>query len=83
MIFLQLKQKGLVGEIVLGDGNIHYHKPITMKPRAICNIESVKARFDLLTAGKKCPIDLKVELHDGDTAVAEFTGKYWVLPPQD
>jgi thioesterase domain-containing protein len=83
MIFLQLKQKGLVGEIVLGDGNIHYHKPITMKPRAVCNIESVKARFDLLTAGKKCPIDLKVELHDGDTAVAEFTGKYWVLPPQD
>jgi thioesterase domain-containing protein len=80
MIFLQLKQKGLEGEIVLGDGNIHYHKPVTMKPRAICNIENFKSKFELLQKGKKCPVDLKVEIHDGDTAVAEFSGKYWVLP---
>jgi thioesterase domain-containing protein len=80
MIFLQLKQKNLEGEIVLGDGNIHYNKPITMRPRAICNIESVKARFDLLKRNKKCPIELTVEIHDGDTSVANFTAKYWVIP---
>lgn len=80
MIFLQLKQKEMQGEIVLGDGNIHYHKPITMRPRAICNIESVKARFDLLKANKKCPIELTVDIHDGDVSVASFTGKYWVIP---
>ena len=82
MIFLQLKQKDLQGEIVLGDGQIHYHKPITMRPRAVCNIESVKARFDLLKSNKKCPIELVVDIHDGDTAVASFTGKYWVIPPK-
>ncbi|MFQ3248634.1 MAG: thioesterase domain-containing protein [Glaciecola sp.] len=82
MIFLQLKQKGLQGEIVLGDGDIHYHKPITMRPRAVCNIESVKARFDLLKSNKKCPIELTVDIHDGDTAVASFNGKYWVIPPK-
>ncbi|MFQ3205915.1 MAG: thioesterase domain-containing protein [Glaciecola sp.] len=81
MIFLQLKQKHLEGEIVLGDGNIHYNKPITMRPRAICNIESVKGSFDLLKRNKKCPIELTVEIHDGDTSVASFTGKYWVIPP--
>lgn len=80
MIFLQLKQKEMQGEIVLGDGNIHYHKPITMRPRAICNIESVKARFDLLKANKKCPIELTVDIQDGDVSVASFTGKYWVIP---
>jgi thioesterase domain-containing protein len=80
MIFLQLKQKNLEGEIVLGDGNIHYNKPFTMRPRAICNIESVKARFDLLKRNKKCPIELTVEIHDGDTSVANFTAKYWVIP---
>lgn len=80
MIFLQLKQKQLRGEIVLGDADIHYHKPITMTPRALCNRESIQANFDLLLQGKKCPIDLKVELLDGDNAVAKFDAKFWVLP---
>ena len=80
MIFLQLKQKGLEGEIVLGDADIHYHKPVTMRPRAICNIESLDARFDLLAAGKKCPIMLKVEIMDSDNVVAEFAAKFWVIP---
>ncbi|MGY0585448.1 MAG: bifunctional GNAT family N-acetyltransferase/hotdog fold thioesterase, partial [Paraglaciecola chathamensis] len=46
MIFLQLKQKNLAGEIVLGDGNIHYHKPITMQPRALCHVESLSGKFE-------------------------------------
>ncbi|MGS2721413.1 bifunctional GNAT family N-acetyltransferase/hotdog fold thioesterase [Paraglaciecola aestuariivivens] len=80
MIFLQLKQKGLDGEIVLGDGNIHYHKPITMQPRALCNIESVNAKFEILEKGKKCQVKLNVAILDEDNAVAEFSGIYWVLP---
>ncbi|MGB3724601.1 MAG: bifunctional GNAT family N-acetyltransferase/hotdog fold thioesterase [Glaciecola sp.] len=80
MIFLQLKQKGLSGEIVLGDASIHYHKPVSMKPRAICNIESVRGKFELLPKGKKCPVALTVDIHDNDKPVAAFTGQYWVLP---
>jgi thioesterase domain-containing protein len=80
MIFLQLKEKGLDGEIVLGDGNIHYHKPITMQPRALCNIESLNGKFELLNKNKKCNIKLSVAILDGDNAVADFSGVFWVLP---
>ncbi|WP_371193661.1 YiiD C-terminal domain-containing protein [Glaciecola sp. SC05] len=80
MIFLQLKQKGLSGEIVLGDASIHYHKPITMKPRAICKLETVQGKFDMLQRGKKCSVTLRVEILDEDNEVAEFSGQYWVLP---
>ena len=82
MIFLQLKQKNLAGEIVLGDGNIHYHKPITMQPRALCHVESLSGKFETLAKGKKCHIKLQVDILDGDTAVAEFSGVYWILPPE-
>jgi len=80
MIYLQLKEKGLTGDIVLGDGNIHYHKPITMQPRALCNIESLQGKFDPLLKSKKCFIKLQVAILDGDNAVAEFTGMFSVLP---
>jgi thioesterase domain-containing protein len=82
MIFLQLKEKGLDGEIVLGDGNIHYHKPITMQPRAVCNIESLSGNLECLNKNKnkKCSIKLKVAILDGNNAVAEFSGVFWVLP---
>ncbi len=80
MIYLQLKQKGLMGDIVLGDGDIHYHKPITMQPRCLCNIESLDGKFDPLTKEKKACIKLQVDILDGDNPVAEFSGIYWVLP---
>ncbi|MFT6896227.1 MAG: thioesterase domain-containing protein [Paraglaciecola sp.] len=80
MIFLQLKQKNLSGDIVLGDGNIHYHKPITMQPRALCHIESLNGKFEPLQRNKKCQIKLQVDILDGDTAVAEFNGVFWILP---
>ena len=83
MIFLQLKERGLMGDIVLGDGDIHYHKPITMKPRAISNIETLSGRFTPLEKGKKTRFDLNVDILDGDAAVAEFKGVFWVLPSND
>ncbi len=83
MIFLKLKEKGLSGDIVLGDGNIHYHKPITMQPRALCNIESLSGKFDSLSKSKKCQIKLNVSILDGDSAVAEFSGVFWVLPTSE
>ncbi|GGO71132.1 bifunctional GNAT family N-acetyltransferase/hotdog fold thioesterase [Bowmanella pacifica] len=83
MLHLQLKEKGLEGEIVLGDADIHYHKPISMQPRALCNIESVSGKSDLLAKGRKSPFKLVVEIHDGHSAVAEFHGVYWILPPSE
>ncbi|BDX04687.1 bifunctional GNAT family N-acetyltransferase/hotdog fold thioesterase [Planctobacterium marinum] len=80
MIFLQLKERGLEGDIVLGDGNVHYHKPVTAEPRAICNIETMSGKFHYIERKKKCRLELQVNIQDGDIAVAEFYGVYWVLP---
>lgn len=83
MIHLQLREKGLEGDIVLGDGDIHYHKPITSQPRAVCYIESIVGKFAPLTKGKKANVTLNVKILDKDTPVAEFTGVFWVLPIKD
>lgn len=80
MIYLQLKEKQLRGEIVLGDGNIHYHKPVTSQPKGVCHYEYMTADFDALKQGRKCRVDMKIEIRDGDRAVAELTAVYWVLP---
>ncbi|MFT5313579.1 MAG: thioesterase domain-containing protein [Paraglaciecola sp.] len=82
MIYLQLKEKKLKGEIVLGDGNIRYYKPITIQPRALCHIESLSGKFDLIKKNKKCHIKLQVVIMDGDNVVGEFSGVYWILPPE-
>lgn len=82
MIFLKLKEKGLEGEIVLGDGDIHYHKPVTMQPKAVCNVETLNGKFDVLKRSKKCCIKLQVDILDGANPVAEFKGVFWVLPPK-
>lgn len=81
MIFLQLKERGLEGDIVLGDGDIHYHKPITMKPRALCNKEKLQGKFSVLEKRHKCRITLQVDILDDERPVAEFKGVYWILPP--
>ncbi|UAA38658.1 YiiD C-terminal domain-containing protein [Paraneptunicella aestuarii] len=82
MIFLQLKQKKLSGEIVLGDGNIHYHKPVTSQPRAVCNIETMSGDYEYLRRGKKCRLNVTVNIQDGDVPVAEFKGIYWIIPEE-
>lgn len=83
LLFLQMKERGLTGDIVLGDGNVHYHKPVSRQPRAICNIESLSGKFSLLEKGKKSRFDLQVQINDGNQAVAEFKGVYWILPPRN
>ena len=80
MIYLQLKERNLQGDIVLGDADIHYHKPITMKPRALCHIETVQAQYTVLAEGKKCKVTLRVDVLDSDKAVAEFNGVFWIIP---
>ncbi|AWB66785.1 GNAT family N-acetyltransferase [Saccharobesus litoralis] len=81
LIFLMLKEKGLKGEIVLGDGNIHYHKPLTHVPRALCHVSSVEGNLKALERGRKVRVKLKVNILDEDKPVAEFFGVFVVLPP--
>ncbi|WP_416306394.1 YiiD C-terminal domain-containing protein [Neptunicella sp. SCSIO 80796] len=80
MIHLHLKEKELSGDIVLSEGDIKYTKPITVRPRAVCNIESMIEKFDLLAKGKRCPVKLQVDIFDDDVPVGVFKGEYWVIP---
>lgn len=83
MIFLQRKLKGLEGEIVLGDGSIHYHKPVTSEPRAICHVETISGDFEALKQGNKSKFTLRVDIQDDTIPVAGFEGVYYVLPVKD
>ena len=80
MVWLQLQERGLAGDIVMGDGNIRYSKPITKRPRAVCNIESLKGSFEPLTRGEKIRLNLTIEVYDRDIATAKLEGVYYVLP---
>lgn len=80
LIHLQLRQRQLEGDIVLGDGNIHYHKPVTSQPRGIADLDCLKGDFNVLAEGRKARIDMSINILDKDIEVAEFTGVYWVLP---
>lgn len=83
MIHLHLKEKGLEGDIVLAKGNIDYTMPIKTRPRAVCNIESMTERFELLRKGKRCPVKLSVDIFDDEMPAGVFRGEYWVIPVPD
>ena len=80
LLHLWLKDEHLEGSIVLGDGSIHYHKPVTCQPGAIANMSDVEGDLLPIKQGQKARITVKVEVRDEDTPVAEFTGVYVVLP---
>ena len=80
LLHLWLLTEKLEGSIVLGDGQIHYHKPVTQQPGAIARLEQVEGDLEPLKEGKKAKLKMKVEVRDEDLSVAEFTGLYVVLP---
>lgn len=80
LLHLWLKDENQAGSIVLGDGNIHYHKPVTSQPGAIARKADVEGDLLPLKQGNKARIKIHVEIRDEETPVAEFSGIYVVLP---
>jgi thioesterase domain-containing protein len=80
LLHLWLKDQGHKGHIVLGDGNIHYHKPVSQQPGAIARMDDIEGDLSPLAEGKKARLKVKVEVRDGDKAVAQFNGLYVILP---
>ena len=78
-----MQQRALTGNIVLGDGQIQYHKPVTSQPRGIADLDALQGDFSQLSNKQKTRIELSVQILDGLQAVAEFNGVYWVLPVTD
>jgi thioesterase domain-containing protein len=80
LIHLWLKDSNKEGHIVLGDGKIHYHKPVSQQPGALVRMSDIEGDLSALDVGKKARLKVKVEVRDGDKPVAEFTGLFVVLP---
>ena len=83
LLHLQLLERGLEGSVVLGDGNIHYHKPVTQEPRAIAYLSDVTGDFSGLKEGKNARLIMKSQILDDERPVAEFTGRFVVLAQRD
>lgn len=80
LVHLQLQELGLDGDIVLADGRIRYLAPLKSQPRARVSLLQVRGNLQGLAQGKKVRQSLSVELLDGEQVVAEFEGRFVVLP---
>lgn len=83
LVHLMMKEQGLIGDIVLADANIHYHKPVTELPRSVAEFDKISGDFAPLEAGKKARIKVQVEVLDDVTPVAEFDGEYVIIPKKE
>lgn len=83
LLHLQLLERELEGAVVLGDGNIHYHKPVTQEPRAVAHLSDVTGDFSALKHGKNARLTMKSQILDDERPVAEFTGRFVVLAKRD
>ncbi|WP_231916649.1 bifunctional GNAT family N-acetyltransferase/hotdog fold thioesterase [Rheinheimera sp. SA_1] len=82
MVFLQMKALGLQGDIVLADAQIRYLAPLQHTPSAKVDLLQLKGDLTPLARGLKVRQQLKVQIMDGDNKVAEFEGRFVVLPLQ-
>jgi len=82
LIHLSMARYGLVGSIVLASGKVNYLRPLRHDPQG--NVEQLLALADFccLVDGKKCSINLTVNLTEGgsDQLCATFTGRYVIIP---
>ncbi len=79
LLHLQLRERELPGAVVLADGNIHYHKPVSREPRAVARVIDMNGDLSSLEHGQNARVHLKSQVFDGDQPVAEFTGQFVVL----
>lgn len=79
LLHLQLRERQLHGAIVLADGAIHYHKPVTREPIAVAHVVDMIGDLSALTEGRNARVTLKTQIFDGDKPVAEFSGQFVVI----
>lgn len=76
MVWLQLKAAGLQGDIVLADANIRYVRPVTGQP--VAKVRVVDCRGSLADGGR-IRQQVRVQLWDNQTLLAEFQGQFAVI----
>ncbi len=83
LLHLQLRERQLDGAVVLADGQIQYHKPVSQEPHALARLASMTGDLSSLSQGKNARVTLKSQVFDVDNPVAEFTGQFVVLAKKE
>lgn len=79
LIWLQMQEFGLSGDIVQGSGSIKYKAPVWNLPTAEVR-GRLREQLLPLGRGQRVRVDLEVILSSGDQEAAIFNGHYVILP---
>ncbi|WDE11197.1 bifunctional GNAT family N-acetyltransferase/thioesterase [Thalassomonas haliotis] len=79
-VYMQLREQGLEGDIVLAEGNIRYRAPIKGPAYARTSAQLACGDISPLSQGRRARFQLEVRVGCGDETAASFTGSYVVLP---
>lgn len=79
LVWLQMQEFGLTGDIVQGSGDIKYHKPVWDEPTAEVR-GRLREQLLPLQRGERARVELTVTLYSGEQAAATFHGRYVILP---
>jgi thioesterase domain-containing protein len=82
LVWLQLQALGLHGDIVLADADIRYLAPVRHDARAEVLLSEVLGDLTPLHNGRKVRQQLTVRLIHSGQVLAEFHGRFAVLPAQ-
>ena len=78
--WLALRERGLMGLIVVADSNIHYRKAVAGELVCQCtpNPDALRAGLDQLAATGRASFELACAIGQADQRAVTFTGKYVV-----
>lgn len=79
LIWLQMQEFGVTGDIVQGHGEIKYLTPVWDEPTAEVQ-GRLREQLMPLKRGERVKIELDVTLYSGETKGARFSGRYVILP---
>ncbi|GLS84962.1 YiiD C-terminal domain-containing protein [Paraferrimonas haliotis] len=83
LVWMQLKQQHLQGDIVLAHGDIRYLRPVTdAKPLAAASVKASGLSSISTPLPSKLELTIEVNLLSKDASAAKFIGRYVVLKPK-
>lgn len=77
--YLALKERELMGDIVLAKADIKYLKPIEQQPSAKVTLAHCEGDLNQLTTANKARYRVPVTVFSGDTPAAQFIGYFAVI----
>lgn len=80
MVWLQLQANNLDGDIVLANANVRYLAPVRADATARVELLNCRGSLDALATGKRVRQQVLVQLWFEDQLLAEFHGRFAVLP---